>query len=654
MTDRGSASGFEAAWSTLALDRTAAIALGATITPDVYATLAGRSTVAASVGVTVAPTLPALGITGITANEPAPEGVPQVDLEVVGVLGEGGMGRVLLARQRSLGRHVAIKVARIQGDVESPAAVAALLHEASVTGALEHAGIAPIHALGRDARGRPAIVMKRLEGVQWSELVHQADHPAWPKLLEGRDDRSEVHIEVFMAVCNAVHFAHARGIVHRDIKLENVMVGEYGEVHLVDWGIAVRTEGEAGALAHALVGTPAYMAPEMLEADATRVTARTDVYLLGATLHEVLTRRPRHDGTTLYAVMAQAFESVPYEYASTVPTELATICNRATHVEPSARFPSALALRQAVADYVRHRGSVALASAASERLAEFRAQLASTTTERDAPARIGRLGTECRFGFVQALRDWPDNAAAREGLGECLELMAENELAQDNPVSARSLLTELPSPRPDLEARVSSAEAAHRLRHERAAEAERMEREFDLSTAAGPRAAFVTGLAVLLALVGVLMSRLNLPQPEDRADPSVFVPPMVLWAVLIPALVWSRKQIFATAINRRVVGTVIIGFGTQIVHRGLAILAGSIISNVFWTDLLMFAVLAAIAGLAVLRWAWVGVPLFLAGAVAITLAPHAARGIYGVTMTTVLLLSAAFLWRTRKGRSALP
>ena len=129
--------------------------------------------------------------------------------------------------------------------------------------------------------------------------------------------------------------------------------------------------------------------------------------------------------------------------------------------------------------------------------------------------------------------------------------------------------------------------------------------------------------------------------------------PLLLWALLLPAIVRARREIFATAINRRIVGTILVGIAAQLVHRGLALLAGTMISTVFWTDLLMFAVLAAVAGVAVLPRAWLGMPLFLAGAVAITRAPEAARGIYGATLTASLLLCAGLLWRTRKGHSVL-
>ncbi|MGZ3477103.1 MAG: protein kinase domain-containing protein, partial [Polyangiales bacterium] len=109
------------------------------------------------------------------------------DYEVTGVLGEGGMGRVLLARQRSLGRDVAIKVVK-EGITEDTTTFGALFEEARITGSLEHPSIVPVHALGRDLSGRPVLVMKRVEGVAWSELLRTPDHPRWSTFGSDRLD----------------------------------------------------------------------------------------------------------------------------------------------------------------------------------------------------------------------------------------------------------------------------------------------------------------------------------------------------------------------------------------------------------------------------------------------------------------------------------
>ena len=142
------------------------------------------------------------------------------DLEIQQLIGRGGMGEVWLARQRSLGRDVAIK---IPTPVSDEHVERALVEEARVTGALEHPAIVPVHALGRTASGQTVLVMKRIEGVVWRELLRSPNHPHWANL--GPDEPLVVHIQILIQLCNALELAHRRGFVHRDVKPANVMVG---------------------------------------------------------------------------------------------------------------------------------------------------------------------------------------------------------------------------------------------------------------------------------------------------------------------------------------------------------------------------------------------------------------------------------------------
>jgi hypothetical protein len=134
------------------------------------------------------------------------------ELQVTGVLGEGGMGRVLLARQASLGRDVAVKVARTgatHGDL------AALTHEALMTGGMEHPGVIPVYQLASDAHGNPALVMKRVDGVSWAMLLRHADDPVWNHIASPGAERLDSHIEILRQVCNAIAFAHRKGVTAR-------------------------------------------------------------------------------------------------------------------------------------------------------------------------------------------------------------------------------------------------------------------------------------------------------------------------------------------------------------------------------------------------------------------------------------------------------
>jgi tRNA A-37 threonylcarbamoyl transferase component Bud32 len=416
--------------------RSAEIALDQTITPETFAARFDPHPPGDSVG-----PLPRISLSGI--GSASSSGTPiaprtdhtMADLEVLSVLGEGGMGRVHLARQRSLGREVAIKT--LKTEVADARAVEMLRAEATTMGRLEHPNVVPVHAVGLDDHGRLLLVMKRIDGVAWHDLIHDPSHPRWQTLAPLVSQRLDAHLDVLGQVANALHFAHGRGVVHRDVKPENVLLGEHGEVYLADWGVALRTTGERRS---ELVGTPLYMAPEMAMADTSKIDARTDVFLLGATLHEILTGAPPHHGRTLHEVLIAAFESKPPVYDESVPAELAGIAARAMAVDPADRFESALSFKHALDTLRRHRGSIALTRAARALLEELGADLAQAAGEKPD---VDRKLTECRFAFVSALRDWPENADARAGLDACLVLAVRHELSRENADAARGLLREL-------------------------------------------------------------------------------------------------------------------------------------------------------------------------------------------------------------------
>jgi serine/threonine protein kinase len=193
--------------------------------------------------------------------------------EVTRRLGHGGMGVVYAARDRSLDREVAVKVLAY---VEPSQDLAdRLLAEARILGRLEHPGIVPVHDAGVLADGRVFYVMKLVRG-------DRLDAALAARSLSER-------LALFARICDAVSFAHAHGVVHRDLKPQNIMLGSFGEVLVMDWGVATRTDG--GPRSEASVGTPGYMAPEQ-ERNAGAVDARVDVYALGVILEAMLPEPP--------------------------------------------------------------------------------------------------------------------------------------------------------------------------------------------------------------------------------------------------------------------------------------------------------------------------------------------------------------------------
>lgn len=401
------------------------------------------------------------------------------DLLMVSPLGKGGMGVVHAAAQRSLSREVAVKMLHPGADSE---AGQSLVNEARYTGMLEHPNIPPVHALCRSG-DQPVLVMKLIDGVAWSELLADPDHEAWQTTKHHSDPPLVRHVEILVSVCDALQYAHSHGVVHRDLKPENVMVGSFGEVYLLDWGIAARIDDLAEAEPPLpMVGTLAYMAPEMTLGQADE---RTDVFLAGAVLHKVLTGEPRNVGNGAMAVLLAAYEQEPYLYADDLPEELVRICRTATAKEPDDRYPTILALREVLQRWLRHRGAEQLVAASRRRLEGAR------QVEGQEQA---RLLAECRFGFIQALAELPDNPEAILGLREALLELAELELERGNLEGAQALLEELGEEIPQqLAARVE----ALRREHTQQLRARELAREMDAGISRRERFIFFTALVLV-------------------------------------------------------------------------------------------------------------------------------------------------------------
>jgi serine/threonine protein kinase len=355
--------------------------------------------------------------------EPDPNQAPSTVLdgsntqgyELLAPVGEGGFGEVLEAVQRSLGRRIAIKRLRkeLLEDVQAESYVARHLvssfrQEALTTGALEHPNIVPVYDLGVDEEGRPLMAMKFVRGRKWDEVLHRDFSAMAPGEFLAR------HLPVLIDVGQAVAFAHSRGVVHRDIKPSQVMLGEFGEVLLMDWGLALvfdpgRAELQGPQLAlseftpwspsvTSPAGTPAYMAPEQTEEAAVDVGPWTDVYLLGGCLYFLLTGLAPHDEATSEAAFRRAIEGkvvAPSRRTPErmVPPELEALCLQALEADRHKR-PAAVEFIDALKDYLtgagRKREAAALTEDASRMAREAWAEYAGYEEMSDVAGMLER------------------------------------------------------------------------------------------------------------------------------------------------------------------------------------------------------------------------------------------------------------------------
>jgi eukaryotic-like serine/threonine-protein kinase len=518
-------------------------ALGATLSAT---SALGRATPQDGSGAGALPVLSIDGADGDRSGAAVSDlGRAPADLQLLDVLGVGGMGVVYAARQRALDRDVAVKRATAEGATAD--ARAALVGEGRVMGALEHPNIVPVHALGCDRDGLPVLVMKRIEGVVWRELLESKDHPMWARLGTSHARGLAFHVEVLMQVCNALHFAHSRGVLHRDVKPDNVMIGAFGEVYLLDWGIA-RPPGAHRS--SRVVGTPVYMAPEMLVSPDT-VDERADVYLLGATLHEVLAGKPPHEGTTIEEVFRSVLSPEPRAYPSTAPADLVALCRAAMHSDPTRRPGSCEAFRAALATYTTRRASRAMAGSALSKLEQVDERVGSDGAALE-DAEIGVLLAECRFGLEMSLREWIENDVARKGLQRCLERSFERELRLRNAAAAGAALAALPEPRPALAARLATLEqeleAARALDQRHAERA----RDLDAGVSARPRILFLIafivvggGLSTAMYLEELRTGQLSSMKDQVQLDVSIL-------AFFLVGLAIGRRRLLANAYNKNV------------------------------------------------------------------------------------------------------
>ena len=426
------------------------------------------------------------------------------EFEILDAIGQGGMGVVYKARQLGLEREVAVKTMR--DELRSrPELQEDFVSEAIVTGILDHPNIVPVHAMNESRDGLVSFAMKLVGGRPWSALLHPEDEDTEALDLER-------HLEILRAVSNAVAFAHSKGILHRDLKPDNVMVGDFGEVLLMDWGLACRfgelepkssatasTRGRHASSVTHIEGTPSYLAPEMATGEGDLFGPWTDVYLLGAILHEILAGRAPHQGTTVKELIMNAAGSSPPIFDDSIPSGLQKICRKAMAQKVSDRFLDTKEFIDALREYDQHRESEKIATSA-------RAEVAKGRDEKQAKRAYARYQRGIA-GYEQAISIWPGNLEAAEDLSSTHEEIAELALEQGDLGLARSHVEALED-HAILKQRIEKAEAEQ----ERIRRAARRQRQ----VLAASGLIVITALSIGFVLVSKEKERVT--TEKQRAD----------------------------------------------------------------------------------------------------------------------------------------
>jgi len=478
------------------------------------------------------------------------------------------MGVVHQATQHNLDRKVAFKKLHPNAAEEH---AQLLLQEALITGALDHPNIVPVHAAGLDTEGRPAFVMKEVEGIEWKQVIETPE--ACRDLFEDLDP-TEFHIRVLMRICTAVQFAHERGILHRDIKPENVLLGRLDEVYLMDWGLAASTDDrmtDRAPLASEckdVIGTPAYMAPEMARPRGRAIGPLSDVYLLGATLFHALVGRPPHNADTLAAVLRNTQSTVPPQLPDSIPVDLVQICQKALAPDPTDRHQSANELRRELGRYLVFRSSMTLTKNASNDLTDLLRwedeQLMSDTPQETTQIRQGLAGA--RFGFEQAIQLWGGNTKARLGLKEVLSIGVRSHIRNGDLTAAQNLLRGIEEPEPgltkalnQLRTRVEAEQAAHeRLIHDLS--------ELDPRVGAQSRALASSLVPILWA--GLLLLLYFLSRRGTPLTWELWVGQAVASIVFVAPVTFMGRRVFlGTKLNRRLSGSLYIALLGDLIIR---------------------------------------------------------------------------------------
>ncbi len=540
-------------------------------------------------------------------GNPADSNSRGVGVVLGAMISDGGMSRVIRAQQLSLRRDVVVKTSEVDHEC------ARLLSEAYVTGALEHPNIVPIHDLLIDADGRPQLVLKHVEGRSWLDIIESGD-----PLSEFGLDPIEHALGIVIAVSQALSYAHERGIVHRDVKPANVMLGQFGEVYLVDWGLGAayvndaRADGLPRVPEGEVAGTPAYMAPEQYEGSRDGIGPWTDVFLLAATLVHAITGQPpwRRNDTGERARVA---------LPERTPPALAALIESALAAERSERVQSAAEFRHALESYRRQQGSRSLSNQAQKK-----AEQATAAYDIGDLDGVEHAATEAEVLFRAALSEWSDNPTAKLQRNAFLRWRVEQALAREEVPAASRIVATWPDAPAELKRRIER-EAERVL-----SESIRVHKmKTDLDPAVG-----VTTRLQLLYVLGPLWVGSWAVLAHFESVMLALVSSVAVFVSTLAIVLSRRKMLFSNRLNTVTVGSLLCALaGTCIVFAVDHIQQGTL-SDAATLIMLVYAMSAVFFGLSVDSSA------------------YAVAGLWALLMVASLLVPQHGLWIIVSGATA--
>ncbi|BBM86182.1 protein kinase [Candidatus Uabimicrobium amorphum] len=306
------------------------------------------------------------------------------------------------------------------------------LAESLASAYLEHPNIVPIHDIQQNDNDEILLAMKLVKGTSWKQLLY-------PKTEEEKEKAKkysqQTHLQILVNVCNAISYAHSKGIVHCDLKPENIMIGDFGEIYVMDWGIAVdvtdniddkRTFHKSSITEP--MGTPCYMSPELAEGRGQDISYATDIYLLGGILYEILHKKPPRKEKSLWLTLLAAKKGKMPVFDRAIPEELIKICQQALAKNATQRPQNVNSFRIAIEDYFKHYESIIITQKAEKILEKCTDKKARGMKK----TQLYEMYTKAITGFEQAINLWQENENAQKSLLKAHNLYTKSAIANDD------------------------------------------------------------------------------------------------------------------------------------------------------------------------------------------------------------------------------